>query len=383
MTENVVHRFCELYGAGPSVVARAPGRIEVIGNHTDYNGGPVIGAAIDRSVWVAFRERNDGRLNLASMNRPARAALNTGSLRRLTGEASWANYPLGVWVSLNELGMKPPQGGDYLAASNLPAGAGLSSSAAIEIASALAFLEATGQRPPREKVAELARLAENRFVGVPCGILDQGVSAFGRQNHLVFIDCRAPFFETVPLPTDAVFWIFNTHARHELVDSLYSKRHEECTVAARQLGVELLADASADLLDRHTAVLSRVSLNRARHVIEEITRVGQVRSALAAGDFDAIGPLLTQSHRSSQHLFENSTPELDHLVDLLTVRPHVLGARLTGGGFGGAVLALTDSTFDEGDAAAVASQFAGRFGSAPEILRLKAAEGAEIVISRR
>jgi galactokinase len=214
---------------------------------------------------------------------------------------------------------------------------------------------------------------------VPCGILDQGVSGFGRKDHLVFIDCRGPRFATVPLPAGAHFWIFNTHTKHALVDGFYAARHRECMAAAKALGVSLLAETTAAALAAAQARLEPDVYRRAQHVLDEIARVEATRTALAHDDLAAVGRLLTASHRSSQSLFENSTAELDFLVDALERAPHVFGARLTGGGFGGAVMALTDAEFGETEANAVAAAYAQRFGATPDILHAQTGDGARLL----
>ena len=378
MREKIVALFHATYGRAPEIITRAPGRIEFIGNHTDYNGGTVLGAAIDRGVWVALARRSDGQRMFFSDQAGEVVALPAGSAPiKLEGSQSWVNYPQGVLAALPAFGLRVPAGFDYAAVSDLPVGAGLSSSAAIELASGLAFLEATGQHPPRETLVKVGRHAENNFVGVPCGILDQGVSGFGRKDHLVFIDCRGPRFATVPLPAEAHFWIFNTHTKHALVDGLYAARHRECMEAAKALGVSLLADVSPPALARGAAGLSPVALKRAKHIVEEIARVDATMRALQSGDLAATGQLLTASHRSSQHLFENSTPELDFLVDALVALPQVHGARLTGGGFGGAVMALTGPAFGEAQAANVADAYAGKFRNRPDVLHALTGNGAE------
>lgn len=379
MKHEVIERFTRLYGHAPSVVARAPGRIEFIGNHTDYNGGTVLGAAINLGVWVAAAPAPAGTLHFASDSQDGRAAVRTSDPRRQNGAQRWANYPLGVWVMFREFGLKQPDGLEYLAASNLPVGAGLSSSAAIELASALAYLGLTGEDPPRETVVQLGRRAENHFVGVPCGILDQSVSGFGRKDQLVFIDCRGPRIEAVPLPAGAHFWVFNTHTKHVLLDGLYAARHRECLDAAKALGVALLADVTPAQLEQQRTRLPEVNFRRAKHVVEEIDRVARVRTALARSDLAGVGRLLTASHRSSQTQFENSTAELDLLVDLLAGTPHVYGARLTGGGFGGAVMAFTDATFSAAQAAQVTAAYARRFGAAPDVLHCETGNGAGVV----
>ncbi|MEO7797980.1 MAG: galactokinase [Opitutaceae bacterium] len=381
MKTLLVEKFRSAYGHVPEIIARAPGRIEVIGNHTDYNGGTVLGASIDRSVWVGLRCRPDGQQNFGSDQRAGTVRLPAANMRKATGEDSWVNYPLGVLAALPVFGLRKLEGFDYFAVSNLPAGAGLSSSAAIELASGLAFLEATDQHPPRETLVELGRHAENKFVGVPCGILDQGVSGFGRKGQLVFIDCRGPHFDSVPLPADAHFWIFNTHTKHALVDGLYAERNRECLAAAKALGVSLLADVSREVLAAAEPRLSPGEFKRAKHVVEEIERVGAAVAALRSGDLATVGKLLTASHRSSQALFENSTRELDFLVDALTTTTHVHGARLTGGGFGGAVMALTNPMFGENEAGAVLDAYGKRFGARPDVLHCQTADGAEVLLS--
>lgn len=378
MKEKLIAQFTQVFGRAPEILAQAPGRIEFIGNHTDYNGGTVLGASIDRGVWIGYAARSDGQRRFYSEFSGEISAVSSGELKKQSGEASWLNYPLGVLAALPEFGFKTPAGFDFLALSNLPVGAGLSSSAALELSSALAFLKATGQSASRETVVKVGKYAENHFVGVPCGILDQGVSGFGEKGALVFIDCRGPRFETVPLPADAHFWIFNTHTKHALVDGLYAARNRECMEAAKALGVELLVDADLARLESGRGALAPAQYARAKHIIEEITRVGLTIEALRAGDLKRVGELLVASHRSSQHLFENSTEELDTLVDSLVATPHVFGARLTGGGFGGAVMALTDGAFSDKEAAQVAETYRAKYGSAPEILHCQTGKGASL-----
>ena len=379
MKSALTEKFRATFGRAPEIIARAPGRIEFIGNHTDYNGGTVLGAAINRGVWVALAKRDDGQRRFASDQRGQIISVAAGRLDRLAAAQSWANYPLGVLAALPVFGLRAPAGFDYLAMSDLPAGAGLSSSAAIELASALAFVAATGEQPSRETLVQAARHAENNFVGVPCGILDQGVSGFGRKDHLVFIDCRGPRFDTVPLPPAAHFWIFNTHTKHALVDGLYAARHRECMEAAKALGVSLLVDVSPSELKAREASLSPVQARRARHIVDEIGRVEAAMHALRAGDLPAVGKLLTASHHSSQTLFENSTEELDFLVDALVGSARVFGARLTGGGFGGAVMALTSGEFAAADADRVAAAYTKKYGARPDILHAQTGEGAALV----
>ena len=382
MKDQLTAAFRNTFGRRPEVVTRAPGRIEFIGNHTDYNGGLVLGASVNRGISVAIAPRTDGRRRFASDYNDRRIEvqdLPVGAPQRQTGRAAWTNYPLGVIDALPSFELRAPEGFDYYAHSDLPSGSGLSSSAAIELASALAFLEITSQKPSRETVVKLARHAENHFVGVPCGILDQGVCGFGKSNHLVFIDCRRLRFETVPLADGIHFWVFNTHTKHALVDGLYAARHRECMDAAKVLGVQQLVDATPESLEAAKPKMQDSVYRRARHVIEEIERVRLSIDALKSGDLPAVGRLLTASHKSSQLLFENSTPELDFLVETLSTRANVYGARLTGGGFGGAVMAMTGGRFPRESAEAIVDGYRKRFGAAPDVLDMQTGDGAKVL----
>lgn len=378
---QLAQRFQAIYGHAPTAIARAPGRVEFIGNHTDYNGGAVLGAGIDRHVWVAVSRGQPGQFRFSSDKHPEILSLPAGSSTRLSGSEAWLNYPLGVWLGLGHFGLAQPADFDLLVQSDLPVGAGMSSSAALELATGLALLKLAGAPAiPTQKLAELGRHAENHFVGVPCGVLDQGTIAFARQNHLVHIDCSGPTFSTTPMPAGLRLWVFNSLTKHALIDGMYSTRHAECTEAAKTLGVKWLTMLSPADFAAKSGQLAAAPARRAKHVIEEHARVHQVVQALAAGDMAKVGALLTASHRSSQHWFENSTHELDFLVDQLTLAPGVLGARLTGGGFGGAVLALAQAEFTDAAAQAVAQAYAMKFGRSPEIIPLAVADGAQLIV---
>ena len=379
MKQIIADLFKQIHGREPSVVTRAPGRIEFIGNHTDYNGGTVLGASVDRGVTVAVAPRTDGMRNFYSLFTGKTVTLDASVSVKQIGEASWVNYPLGVIAAMPAFGRQTPGGFDYVAMSDLPTGAGLSSSAAIELASGLAFLSLTGQDVDRETLVKIGKHAENNFVGVPCGILDQGVSGFGKAGRLVFIDCRGPRFDTVPMPEGAHFWIFNTHTKHALVDGLYATRHRECMEAAKALGVSFLVEAKPATVEASQGKLSADAFKRAKHVVDEIARVDLTVMSLENGDLTTVGGLLTASHRSSQLYFGNSTEELDFLVDTLTTTEHVYGARLTGGGFGGAVMALTDASFGESQAQAVAAAYEKKYGAKPDVLHMLTGDGAQVL----
>jgi len=294
------------------------------------------------------------------------------------------NYPLGVYNALIRRGLVPSGGFEMSIESDVPSGAGLSSSAALELASGKALSEAYGLGLSAPELAVVGREAENDFVGVPCGILDQGVSACGKAGHLVHIDCRELKFSTMPLGENFSIWIFNTHKKHSLVESMYSKRHEECRLAVEQfkaagLEIECLADVTPELFEENKDALEVVIAKRAEHVVYEIDRVKRVQALLSQGKSEAVGKLLFASHASSRDLFENSVEELDYLVRILESMPGVIGARLTGGGFGGAAMALAGETFTEIYAESVASAYRGYFGETPEIIRCRIADGARLL----
>jgi galactokinase len=376
--------FQQQFGHAPTVVGYAPGRLEFIGNHVDYNGGLVIGATIDRGVQAAAGRRSDRRIRVFSPAYGTAVETDLDGLEPLSGSAAWANYPLGVAWSLQKNGGPFPVGFDLAISGDLPAGAGLSSSAALELAAGVALRELFGLKIEPVNLARWCRQAENEFVGMPCGILDQGVSMFGQAGRLVLIDCQAETFSTVPVPESARFWVFNTGAKHALLDSLYAARRRECEAA---LGVlkrhhphaTLLAEISSAEVERYHTELTPDQFKRALHVTREIERVRGTVAALEKGDLAAVGRLLRASHQSSRELFENSCPELDFLVDHLVKLPGVYGARLTGGGFGGAVMALTTPEFTAAVAQPVTTAYTKQFGHEPVVFSARTGPGARVM----
>lgn len=379
MTKNPL--FEECFGRSPEAAAAAPGRLEFIGNHTDYNGGLVMGVAVDRGVACMVAKRDDDRLVFRSGEMSSEAFTTLGEIVPFSGESAWANYALGVFDQLLKAGMTANTGFDMAVTTTLPFGAGMSSSAAFELSSGLALGALYGFEQSTADWARLGRRAENQFVGVPCGILDQGVSAFGKKDHLVRIDCTTESFSRVRLPQGLHFWVFNTGVKHALLDSLYATRHKECMDALQILQkaqpdlVNLSATTSQFVISQSEA-LGDTLTKRARHIAEENARVFKMEAALAAGDLAAAGALLTASHESSRDLFENSVPELDFLVAQLRDAPGVYGCRLTGGGFGGAVMAVTAPGFSEKDAEAVAKAYEAKFDHAPSIFHTLSGDGA-------
>jgi galactokinase len=349
----------------------APGRVEILGNHTDYNGGVVLSAALQLGVTASGDPLPDGRIELSSEGLDGVEKID----RRLGWHRSgkWIDYPLGVAEMLARAGAEAG-GFSIHFSSTLPSGAGLSSSAAIEVATAALLLQLYPLPLSRLEIAKLCRRAENEFVGVNCGLLDQASSVFGRKDHLVFLDCRAESVETLPLPPHLGLLVINSGVKHALVGGEYNERREQCFEAARRMGLEALRDATSAQLE--AADLPDLVKRRARHVVEENERVFRAIEALKCGEAARLGALMTASHRSSMENFENSTPELDLLVDLAIQQKGCLGARLTGGGFGGAIVALVEMQHADRIASEVQSTYKSRTPHQAEGYLCQAGNGA-------
>lgn len=340
---DTANAFVSAFGHAPEGVWTAPGRINLIGEHTDYNDGFVLPLALPHTMNAAAARRDDGLLRLRSLQSEqvfegALAELVPGSV---TG---WAAYPAGALWALTEAGHR--LGGlDLLVDSTVPAGAGLSSSAALECVTALAAIELHGTVLAPAEIARLAQRAENEFVGVPCGIMDQSASMLATEGHALFLDTRTLATEQVPFDPEAAglsLLVVDTRAPHRHVDGAYADRRRSCEEAARTLGVSALRDIPLEDLDSVLATLSdEVRRRRVRHVVTENARVMESVARLRAGDIGRIGPLLTASHASLRDDYEVTVPEVDIAVEA-ALAAGALGARITGGGFGGCVIVLTE-----------------------------------------
>jgi galactokinase len=340
----------------PTATSHAPGRVELLGNHTDYNEGYVLSAAINHGVTAVGATRGDDSIRLSTDGDLPAVEAGLSALRPLEGPAAWANYPLGVVAALRESGI-PVGGFEARFTSDLPIGAGLSSSAALEVATAMLLRKLFPfERSPLE-IAKLCRHAENHFVGVNCGLLDQVSSVFGRAGHIVFLDCRTETVETVPFPADLALLITHSGVKHALVGGEYNERRAQCFEAARVLGVPMLRDATTASLVAARDRMPDTTFRRAAHVVGENERVLGGVDLLRRSDGAAFGALMFDSHESSRTQFENSAPELDALVALAREIPGVLGSRLSGGGFGGATVSLVRRS----QAGAVAATLAERY----------------------
>ncbi len=375
MTED----FRKLYGSVEGMrVFRAPGRVNLIGEHTDYNLGFVLPVALNLSTYIAAAPAADDKFRIYSEDRREMRELPVAEVRTLERAHHWSDYPLGVAKQLIAGGLEI-QPANLLIRSQVPEGSGLSSSAALEVSSALAFLN--GRAMPPLELARLCQRAEVQFVGMPCGIMDQYISIFGRERTAVEIDCRSLEHRDVQLPAGITFLAVNTMVKHALAGSAYRERVAECAAAVELIRkhfplVESLRDVSPEQFQSLEPLFPDVVGRRARHVVTETARVGQFVAASQSGDLERMGALMVESHRSLQHDYEVSCGELDFLVDRAIGIEGVLGSRMTGGGFGGCTVTLLRP-----DAAArfrreIADAYQSKFGVTPAIYPCEPSAGA-------
>lgn len=379
--ESVVREFEHRFGATPPLVARAPGRVNLIGDHTDYNDGFVLPMAIDRAVWIAFRPSVNGRVSVHSLDFGEAAGFDVHEVRdrhhptRL-GRGGWVEYLRGVAWALREAGHSVC-GWDGVAAGDVPLGAGLSSSAALELATARTFVAACGLAWEPSAMARLAQRAENDWVGVNCGIMDQLISAAGSAGHALLIDCRSLDARPVPIPACAAVVVLDTATRRGLVDSAYNARRAQCEAAAAFFGVRALRDVGPETFDARAPGLDAVTRKRARHVITENVRTLAAADALARGDVRAVGDLMNASHASLRDDFEVSRSELDTMVRLAQGHEACCGARMTGAGFGGCAVALVEGAASD-FAQDIARRYEAEVGLHPSVYVCSASQGASL-----
>ena len=383
LLKRLTDEFKTRFGKDPEVVAYAPGRVEVLGNHTDYNEGYVLSAAIDCGTFFLAAKSGGSQCRLYAADLKQECEFPVSDPVPSKTHA-WANYVKGVLAGLAKHG-SIPQGFVGVFGGNVPLGAGLSSSAALEMCSGQALERLYGLKVAPLDLARIGQSAEHHYAGVKCGLLDQISSLYGKENALVMSDFRTLDVQSVPLGADACFLICNTAVKHSLVESEYNERRERCEEAARYFGTVLkhpvkhLRDVSWEEWEAHRAGMNPVAARRAAHVIGENTRVLKGRQDLAHHDLEAFGRLMFESHASSQTQFENSCRELDVLVDAAKATPGALGARLSGGGFGGSVVVLVRAR----DAASVASSLAAAYkkalGHACTTMVIRPSAGARVL----
>ena len=384
--DELLAKFEKVYGIKPTVVAYAPGRIEVLGNHTDYNEGYVFSAAIDKGTFFAIAPTADDTCELTAADFMQTVKFTTKTVAPQKS-MSWQNYVNGTFNWLFD--GKPqnaPHGFKAAFLGNIPLGAGLSSSAALEMAAALAFQKIYGTNLDKTALAKIGQKAEHTFAGCPCGLLDQASSMYGKKGALVKSDFRSNTFETADLGDKVAFMMVKSNAKHALVDGAYASRRQACEDAAkyfaevlRKGNVTHLRDVTAAEWILYRGGLSETTAKRAIHPIGEDERVLQGAALLAKGDLKAFGALMYDSHESSRNWFENSCEELDAIVDAAKAIPEVYGARLSGGGFGGSCCLLVDPAAADKIAAAITKEYKAKFGDEPVCSLIQPSDGAHLV----
>jgi len=371
-------QFATMFGRAATLY-QAPGRVNLIGEHTDYNDGFVLPAAIDLACWVAAARREDGKLRIYSANvqESVESDLGRGPQRR---SGKWWDYPLGVAWALQEAGYRL-HGADLYVRGDVPLGAGLSASAAIEVSVGYALLDLFGCAIDRTRLALACQRAENEFVGMRCGIMDQFISCHGQAGHALLLDCRSLEHRAARLPDGLRLVVCNTMVRHSLAASEYNVRRMQCEEGVKRLAevlpqIRSLRDVTHEDLQRHRARLSDTVYRRCRHVVTENDRVQRFASALERGDRSSLKQLMADSHRSLRDDYEVSCAELDLMVDVASQQKGLLGARMTGGGFGGCTINLVEAVHARNFQSGVAAAYRAATRKDPDIYLCEAADGA-------
>lgn len=376
LQQQVIEEFQRRYGEAPTLVIRAPGRVNLIGEHTDYNDGFVMPLAIDRAAWIAARPRNDSYVTLYSLDFEQMAEFSLEEI--VKRENLWVEYIQGVAWALQESGFAL-QGWDGVLVGDVPIGAGLSSSAAVELAAARTFCAVAGIDWDAPEMAKLCQRVENHWIGVNSGIMDQMISATGVADHAVLIDCRWLNLEAVPLPPGTAVIVMDTATRRELVTSAYNERRQQCETAAKFFNVPALRDVTLVQLEAVKDLLDDLVYRRARHVVSENERTIAAANAMRAGDAVLLGQLMNESHASLRDDFEVTNDALNIIVECAREHEACIGARMTGGGFGGCAVALVRADAAVDFAAKVAASYEQRSGNQPAIYVCQATDGARIV----
>jgi len=383
LASHVATEFKKIYGRPPRWIAAAPGRVNIIGEHTDYNDGFVLPMAIEFYSVMAADRPADGR-EVITLRSTLEAEVATIDLSRpvVPGLPKWGNYPRGVVAGFQGRGIQPG-GLDVLLHSTVPLGSGLSSSAALEICTATLLEAVTGTTLDPVEKALLCQKAEHDFAGVPCGIMDQFISALGREGHLLLLDCRTRKTEIVPLQDPSVaLLIINTNVKHELSGGEYAERRAQCEEAAMNLGVESLRDVTVEELEMGKSKLRDLVYRRARHVICEISRTVRAAGSVRQSDWPAVGQLMYASHVALRDDFEVSCSELDAVVkiaDAIGEQGGVYGCRMTGGGFGGCCVALVKASSVDAITKKISDDYKTRTGIVATIFASRPASGATIL----
>lgn len=377
LKEKTFQLFKKQFGTEPTRFFRAPGRVNLIGEHTDYNDGFVLPCAINYQTVIAAEPRDDSLVNVVAANfGEQNSSFDLSHSIEHDATAPWSNYVRGVAWVMREQGHKL-RGANLVIAGDVPQGAGLSSSASLEVVVGTALTRLSGLTIDFKTIALNGQKAENEFVGMRCGIMDQFISALGQQDHALLIDCRSLDERAVPIPAGTAIIIANSNVKRGLVDSEYNTRRRECETAAAHFGVPALRDVSPDIFALHADELDETVAKRARHVITENARTEAAAEALAKGDLRAMGRLMAESHVSMRDDFEITVPPIDALVEIIgAVIGEAGGVRMTGGGFGGCVVALAPQEMAPAVEAAIAAKYPAASGLEATVYICQASAGA-------
>lgn len=376
MLEKMLAAYRDRFGSEPTCVVRAPGRVNLIGEHTDYNDGFVMPMAIDRAVWIALAPREDRKVEIYSMNYEETEGFDLDALEK--GDHGWIEYVKGVAWALGEKGCKL-SGWQGVMYGDVPLGAGLSSSAALELGIARAFVTLGGLSLDETELALVGQRAENKWVGVNCGIMDQQISSAGRAGYALLIDCRSLEMQPAPLPEGTAVVILDTATRRGLESSAYNERRSQCEAGAKFFGVSHLRDVEPKQFEAQAGPLDELTRRRCRHVITENARTLQAAEAMKAGDAAKLGELMKASHTSLRDDYEVSCPELDAMAEIAQQLEGCYGARMTGAGFGGCAVALIDAAREESFVASIREQYQDATGLEPNIYVSQPTDGARAV----
>ncbi len=374
--QDILSHFTGRFGQSPRFVIRAPGRVNLIGEHTDYNDGFVLPLAIDRAVWIALRPREDRRVVVHSIDYQQSGEFSVDHLQN--EKSGWIEYIKGTAWALADAGFQLT-GWEGVMQGDVPLGAGLSSSAALEMATARAFAAAGDLAWNAAAMAKLGQRAENRWVGVNCGIMDQLISAAGQADHALLIDCRTLVTQPVPFPAGVAVVVLDTSTRRGLVDSAYNERRSQCEAAAKFFGVTALRDVTIEQFRKSADGLDAVTRQRALHVITENDRTLQAAEAMRGGDAVALGQLMQQSHVSLRDDYEVSSDALNTMVECASAYHACYGARMTGAGFGGCAMALIRAEAADDFVRCTSAAYQEKTGHTPAVYVCRATNGAEVV----
>ncbi len=384
LAQQTAADFKKAHHRDPQWIAAAPGRVNVIGEHTDYNDGFVLPMAIDRYTVVAAAPNGTNQITLRSAAGDGTASVDLAQPLKPGPKGYWANYPLGVIAGFLARGLKPA-GFDAVLNSSVPLGGGLSSSAALEVATATLLEAVTGHKLDPVEKALLCQKAEHDYAGMPCGIMDQFISVLGKENHLLLLDCRSRKPELVPMTDPSVaLLITNTNVKHELTGGGYAQRRAQCEQAAKILGVPSLRDATGAMLEPARGRMDATVFRRARHVIGEIERTTHAAEGVRASNWPTVGQLMYASHASLRDDYEVSCAELDAVVDIAQAigpKGGVIGCRMTGGGFGGCAVALVQADKVAAVSGRVAAEYEQRTKIKPTLFVSRPAAGATVLKS--